>query len=117
MSIEKITPLVSIVMAVKDTAQYLPECLDSIISQTYENWELIAVNDHSVDKSLKILQSYSDKDNRIRVFSSDRPKLIPTLQVGYKEVKGTLILLPAFFAALSTFHMVTYSSSSSSSKL
>jgi len=91
MSIEKITPLVSIVMAVKDTAQYLPECLDSIISQTYENWELIAVNDHSVDKSLKILQSYSDKDNRIRVFSSDRPKLIPTLQVGYKEVKGTLI--------------------------
>lgn len=84
-------PLVSIVMAVKDTAPYLPACLDSIIAQTYENWELLAVNDHSSDATPEILKAYSEKDSRIRFLNSDRPKLIPTLQVGYAAVKGELI--------------------------
>lgn len=84
-------PLVTIIMAVKDTAPYLRDCLDSILAQTYQNWELIAVNDHSSDASPKILQEYAAKDTRIRFFNSDRPKLIPTLQVGYAETKGTLI--------------------------
>ncbi|XOV67417.1 MAG: glycosyltransferase family 2 protein [Fluviicola sp.] len=84
-------PLVSIVMAVKDTAPYLPACLDSIIDQTYTNWELIAVNDHSSDTTPQILKEYSEKDSRIRYFDSDQPKLIPTLQVGYKHVRGSLL--------------------------
>ncbi|GAA4107965.1 glycosyltransferase [Aquimarina addita] len=84
-------PLVTIIMAVKDTAIYLPECIESIISQTYSNWELIAVNDHSSDGSDLILQEYATKDHRIRFYNSDRPKLIPTLQVGYAQTKGTLI--------------------------
>ncbi len=84
-------PLVSIVMAVKDTAPYLAECLDSIINQTYQNWELLAVNDHSSDETPEILKSYSEKDPRIRFLNSDQPKLIPTLQVGYAVVKGELI--------------------------
>ena len=84
-------PLVTIIMAVKDTAPYLKDCLDSILAQTYQNWELIAVNDHSSDASPDILKAYSKKDERIRFFNSDRPKLIPTLQVGYAQTKGTLI--------------------------
>jgi len=84
-------PLVSIIMAVKDTAPYLPACLDSIRAQTYTHWELIAVNDHSTDATPEILEAYAQKDDRIRVFHSDRPKLIPTLQVGYAEVRGELI--------------------------
>lgn len=84
-------PLVSIVMAVKDTAPYLPDCLDSIIQQTYQNWELIAVNDHSSDETPAILKAYSEKDPRVRYFDSNRPKLIPTLQVGYANVRGELI--------------------------
>ena len=78
-------------MAAKDTAPYLPECLDSIIAQSYQNWELIAVNDHSTDATPEILQQYAEKDPRIRVFHSDRPRLIPTLQVGYAQAKGALI--------------------------
>ena len=85
------TPLVTIIMAVKDTAPYLHECLDSILAQTYQNWELIAVNDHSTDETPAILQSYAEKDLRVRYFDSDQPKLIPTLQVGYRHTKGTLI--------------------------
>ncbi len=78
-------------MAVKDTEPYLPQCLDSIVNQTYKNWELIAVNDHSSDNSPTILKEYSLKDNRIKVFDSDRPRLIPTLQVGYSKASGMLI--------------------------
>lgn len=84
-------PKVSIIMAVKDTAIYLRECLDSILNQTYENWELIAVNDHSSDDSPEIIAEYAEKDDRIKLFHSDRPRLIPTLQVGYDQVSGILI--------------------------
>ncbi|WP_422360639.1 glycosyltransferase family 2 protein [Reichenbachiella sp.] len=84
-------PQVSIIMATKDTEPYLPACLDSILAQTYANWELIAVNDHSTDRTPEILESYAQKDSRVRVFHSTRPKLIPALQEGYRHVKGTLI--------------------------
>ena len=78
-------------MAVKDTAPYLHDCIDSIIAQSYSNWELIAVNDHSSDDTPKILEEYSRKDSRIKVYHSDRPKLIPTLQVAYSKANGILI--------------------------
>lgn len=84
-------PLVSIIMAVKDTAPYLNACLDSVLAQTYQNWELIAVNDHSTDDTPNILKAYAEKDPRIKYFDSDRPRLIPTLQVGYAQATGTLI--------------------------
>ncbi len=78
-------------MAVKDTEPYLPACLDSILAQTYQNWELIAVNDHSSDRTPQILSEYSQKDPRVRYFDSNKPRLIPTLQVAYAEAKGVLI--------------------------
>lgn len=83
--------LVSIIMATKDTAHYLSDCLESIITQSYKNWELIAINDHSSDATPEILEEYARRDNRIRVFHSDRPKLIPTLKYGYRFAGGELI--------------------------
>ncbi len=84
-------PLVSIVMAVKDTEPYLVECLESVQAQTYPHWELVAVNDHSADRSPEILRAYAAADARIRVYNSDRPSLIPTLQVAYRHSQGPLI--------------------------
>jgi glycosyltransferase involved in cell wall biosynthesis len=78
-------------MAVKNTARYLPECLDSINQQTYPFWELIAVNDHSTDGSREILAQYAAKDPRIRVFDSPGQRLNPALQEGYRHLQGTLI--------------------------
>ena len=84
-------PLISIIMAAKDTAPYLAECLDSIKAQTYTHWELIAVNDHSTDETPEILEKYACEDDRIKVVHSQRHKLIPSLKEGYKHVTGTLL--------------------------
>ena len=78
-------------MAVKDTEPYLPDCLNSILAQTYPYWELIAVNDHSTDRSPEILQQYATQDARVRVYNTDRPSLIPTLQTAYRHSRGPLI--------------------------
>jgi glycosyltransferase involved in cell wall biosynthesis len=84
-------PLVSIIMAAKDTAPYLPECLDSILEQNYSDWELIVVNDHSSDETPDILEAYARKDDRIKIYHSRRQKLIPALQHGYQFAQGDLI--------------------------
>jgi glycosyltransferase involved in cell wall biosynthesis len=84
-------PLVSIILAAKDTGPYIAECLQSICDQTYQNWELIAVNDHSEDNTAEIIAEFAAKDRRVRFFNSDQPKLIPTLQYGYRFVRGELI--------------------------
>lgn len=78
-------------MAAKDEGLYIQKCMESIINQTYQNWELIVIDDHSSDNTLKILKEYASKDPRVNVFQSDRHQLIPTLKYGYKHVKGTLI--------------------------
>ncbi len=84
-------PLVSIIMAAKDTGPYLRECLDSVLAQTYINWELIAVNDHSSDETPAILAEYAAKDARINYADGEGFKLIPTLQTAYKLASGALI--------------------------
>lgn len=84
-------PLVSIIMAARNTAEYLPGCLDSIRSQTYPNWELIAVNDRSTDDTRLILDQYAALDKRIKVFDSPGERLIPALQEGMRRAAGELI--------------------------
>lgn len=78
-------------MAFKDTAAYLPECLDSIIEQTYPNWELLAVDDHSTDGSRAIVEKYAQRDARVRVVSSEGQRLVAALQTAMKHLSGTLI--------------------------
>ncbi len=82
---------ISIVMPVKNTAQFLEECLDSIISQTRNDWELLAVNDHSTDASLDVLTRYAEKDARIKVFNNKGNGIIPALQLAYSKSSGNLI--------------------------
>jgi len=78
-------------MPVKNTESFLSECLDSIIQQTYSNWELIAIDDHSTDASAEILNSYSNQDKRIIVHKNHGSGIIPALQLGYKSSKGKFI--------------------------
>jgi glycosyltransferase involved in cell wall biosynthesis len=83
--------LISILMPVKNTGSFLAECLQSIIEQSYHHWELIAINDHSTDNSLDILQAYAQKDQRIRVLNNEGKGIIQALRLAYQHSKGVLI--------------------------
>ena len=62
-------PKISILVAVYNTAAYLPQCLDSLLSQTLKDIEVLCVDDASTDKSLEILHQYAEKDKRVKVFA------------------------------------------------
>lgn len=64
-------PLVSIVTPFYNTDQYLAECIESVLAQTYRNFEYILVNNCSTDRSAEIAQSYAGKDRRIRFIHND----------------------------------------------
>ncbi len=83
--------LISILMPVKNAAAYLPDCFDSILNQSESDWELLAVNDNSDDNSEEILESYAEKDSRIKVFSNKGNGIIEALRLAYKNAKGDLI--------------------------
>jgi glycosyltransferase involved in cell wall biosynthesis len=65
-------PLVSIIVPVYNTAKYINNCLQSLISQTYNNIEIICIDDASTDNSLSLLKSWAGRDDRIIVIESDR---------------------------------------------
>ncbi len=83
--------MISILMPVFNEENHLKECLDSILAQSFENWELIAVDDFSSDSSLEILRSYGAKDNRIYVFQNKEKGIVPALELAYAQSKGDSI--------------------------
>lgn len=62
-------PLVSLIIPVYNLADYLPHCLDSVREQTYQNLEVLLVDDGSTDRSLAICQEYARQDSRFKVIS------------------------------------------------
>ncbi len=83
--------LVSILTPFKNTQNYIEECVESIQKQTYTNWELILVNDHSEDQSLNIVKSIAAKDNRIKVYSNSGSGIIDALRLAYQNSQGRFI--------------------------
>jgi glycosyltransferase involved in cell wall biosynthesis len=63
-------PLVTVVTPVYNGEKYLSECIESVLAQTYQNWEYVIVNNCSTDRSLEIAQSYTRRDSRIRIHSN-----------------------------------------------
>lgn len=78
-------------MPVKNAGTYLADCLNSIINQTENNWELIAVNDNSTDNSLSILNEFALKDERIEVFTNNGKGIIDALRLAYSKSMGNFI--------------------------
>lgn len=85
------SPKVSILMPVFNAAPYLEDCLNSILSQGYANWELIAVNDHSTDGSDLLLADFAEKDARIHCLTNSSKGIIPALRMAYAHAKGDFI--------------------------
>jgi glycosyltransferase involved in cell wall biosynthesis len=67
-------PLFSILLANYNNASFLTDCLESVYKQTYTNWELIFIDDCSNDNSLQIVNSYAERDNKIKIFSNETNK-------------------------------------------
>ena len=63
---------VSIITPLYNCADFLEQTIQSVISQTYQNWELIMVDDCSQDDSLLIAKQYAEKDKRIKVIKLDK---------------------------------------------
>lgn len=65
-------PFVSVVTPVYNTEKYLAECIESVLAQTYKNWEYIIVDNCSTDKSAEIAESYARKDSRIKIHQNEK---------------------------------------------
>jgi glycosyltransferase involved in cell wall biosynthesis len=63
-------PLVSVITPVYNGAEYLAECIESVLAQTYRNWDYTIVNNCSTDESLAVAQKYADRDPRIRIHNN-----------------------------------------------
>jgi glycosyltransferase involved in cell wall biosynthesis len=83
--------LISILLPFKNTGQYLTDCIESIVDQTEQHWELIAVDDHSDDKSFKIITAYAKNDHRIKVYRNNGNGVIDALRTAYHHAQGQLI--------------------------
>ena len=85
-------PVISIIIPVYNVEKWLNKCIDSILSQSYENFEVILVNDGSTDKSKDICDQYSKEDNRVKVFDILNSGQSVARNIGLKEAKGDYIL-------------------------
>ena len=86
-----VSPMVSIVVPVYNVERYLEECLESILSQSLEDIEVIVVNDGSTDGSAAIADSYEEKDSRVRVIHKPNSGYGHTMNTGFRAARGEYI--------------------------
>ncbi len=84
-------PLVSILIPFRNTEKFLGECMDSILAQSYPNWEVLAIDDHSTDSSSVIVEAYAIKDQRVRTFKNMGRGIIHALRTAYMNSSGILV--------------------------
>lgn len=85
-------PKVSIIVPVYNVERYLPKCLESLVNQTFEDIEIICVNDGSPDNSAVILQDYAARDSRIKVITKENGGLFSARHEGLKYVNGQYVI-------------------------
>lgn len=84
-------PRLSVILPVFNAEQTLDAAVESIVTQSMEDWELIAVDDGSTDASLSILRAYETRDARVRVISSAHGGIVTALQRGCAVARGGLL--------------------------
>ena len=83
--------LISIIVPIYNTDCYLRQCLCSIINQSYKNFEVLLINDGSVDDSAMICKEFAEKDSRIRYFEKENGGVSSARNLGLKNVKGNYL--------------------------
>lgn len=84
-------PLISVIIPVYNVEEYLEECIDSVLKQTYKEIEIIAINDGSTDNSLKILENYASKIDRLKIITQENLGQSVARNVGINKANGTYI--------------------------
>lgn len=84
-------PKVSAIVPVYNSSEYLSQCLESIINQSYKDIEIVCVNDGSTDNSLDILREYKKKDNRIVIIDKPNGGVSSARNAGLKSAKGKYV--------------------------
>lgn len=84
-------PLITIIVPVYNTEKYLPKCIESILAQTYTNFELILVDDGSPDRCPEICDEYAEKDTRIKVLHKENDGLSSSRNCGLDIASGEYI--------------------------
>lgn len=84
-------PLVSVIMPAYNAQQYIAEAIESVIAQTYSNWELIIVNDGSTDDTLNIISHYQQQDSRIKIIDQLNRRLGAARNAALRVAKGDYI--------------------------
>lgn len=82
------TPKISIIVPIYNAEKYLIPCLNSILKQTYSNFELLLIDDGSTDKSRLICDNYAQLDNRIKIFHKKNTGVSATRNLGIKNTIG-----------------------------
>ena len=88
----KNSPFVSIIVPVYNVEQYLPRCVDSLINQTYQNIEIILVDDGSPDNCGKICDEYAKQDQRVKVIHKPNGGLSDARNVGIENSQGDYLM-------------------------
>ena len=87
----KYSPKISVIVPVYNSEKYLQRCIESIISQTFEDFELLLIDDGSTDLSGKICDEYAKKDDRIRVFHKPNGGVSSARNIGLEKFDGEWI--------------------------
>ena len=83
--------MITIIVPIYNVEQYLQNCVDSIINQTYTNLEILLIDDGSQDRCGEICDEYAKKDGRVRVFHTENRGLSASRNLGLREAKGEFI--------------------------
>lgn len=82
---------ITVLMSCFNSEKWLNSAIDSVISQTYENFEFLIINDGSTDGTLKLLNKYKTLDRRLKIISKNNTGLSDSLNIGIKEASGEWI--------------------------
>ena len=81
----------SVIVRIYNAEKYLQQCIESVVSQTYTNWELVLVNDGSTDSSLQICEAYAKDESRIKVVSQKNQGGVAAQLTGFENATGDYI--------------------------
>lgn len=87
--------LVSIIMPMHNSAKYVGEAIQSVVNQTYENWELLVIDDASTDNSCDIVREYVEQDHRVHLlFNDNHTGHLLTKKSGREVCQGKIYSVP-----------------------